>query len=139
VRVVGLDLSRTVAEIAYVENESARGAPPVLRLEELANKRWQIHPWFGHRRVHPPCVLFCPKNSRNDARWRLVLSTPPPYRISTTSGDSNRAAERLRQEHHIARITREYRGALVGHRGESLGGSAKRPDRLRRVEEQPAS
>jgi hypothetical protein len=47
---------------------------PVLLLEQLANKRVQIILALAIV-IRPPCVLFWPKNSRNDVRWPLRLSS----------------------------------------------------------------
>ena len=62
----------------------------ILLLEELANKRRQIHPWLGHRRQHLRVVLLLPERTHGKMRdGRFAVSRGRPYRISTTSGDSN--------------------------------------------------
>ena len=48
----------------------------VLLLEELANERRQIHSGLRHRVNTSVCASPARENSRKDARWRLILSTP---------------------------------------------------------------
>jgi predicted nucleic acid-binding protein len=63
---------------------------PVLLLEELANKRRQIHPWFGHR---VSTLRVCSSARRTHGTMHdghFSCLAPWPYRISTTCGDSNR-------------------------------------------------
>jgi hypothetical protein len=48
----------------------------ILLLDELANERRQIHSGLRHRVNTSVWASPARENSRKDARWRLILSTP---------------------------------------------------------------